>query len=49
MSSHWMYETLNYIKVYLTKPKIDINYKFNAIYVIKVLFDTSDFLLVNWI
>ena len=33
----------------MTKPKSELKYKFNSLFVLKVLLDTSDFVLVNWI
>lgn len=33
----------------MTKPKFELKYKFNSLFVLKVLLDTSNFVLVNWI
>ncbi len=33
----------------MTKPKSELKYKFNSLFVLKVLFDTSNYVLVNWI
>jgi hypothetical protein len=33
----------------MTKPKAELKYKFNSLFVLKVLLDTSNFVLVNWI
>jgi hypothetical protein len=33
----------------MNKPNAELKYKFNSIFVLKVLLDTSNFVLVNWI
>lgn len=33
----------------MVTPKFNLKQKFNSLFVLKVLFDTSNFVLVNWI
>lgn len=33
----------------MTIPKSKLTFKFNSLFALKVLFDTSDYVLVNWI
>lgn len=33
----------------MTTPKSKLTFKFNSLFALKVLFDTSDYILVNWI
>ena len=44
-----IFETFSYLHKCMATPKSNLTYKFNSLFVLKVLLDSSDYVLVNWI